>query len=119
MPLVDLSRLTKLKDVALWCPEVQRITVTLQTAESINVEQIIIELTSTFRTPLAGPAHRKWEDLDRLLLQFWTSHSIRPQIKLKNEKYRSYSRGAVLTLFPELTGRGIVDLVEDRLLERR
>ena len=114
MPLVDLSKLMKLKDVIFWCPEIQRITVTLQTAKSVNLEQIIIHSTPAFTMPIMESTCREWQDLDRLLLQFWTSHSIRPQIKFRNEKDGHDLRGAAPRLFPELTSRGIVDLVDYR-----
>ena len=117
MPLVDLSKLTKLKEVVFWYPEIQRITVTLQTAESINLEQIIIHSAPAFSMPIVESGYRKWQDLDRLLLQFWISRSIRPQIKFKSEKDGCDLRSAAPRLFPELTSRGIVDLVEYRRLE--
>ena len=118
MPLVDLSKLTKLKHVAFWCPETQRITVTLQTAESINLEQITIHLAPAFTMPIAESAYRKWQDLDRLLLQFWKSRSIRPQIRFRNGKDGFDWKDLVPRLLPELSSRGIVDLVENRRFKR-
>ena len=101
----------RLREVVLECDIAQRIAMTLQTAESINLEQIAILLT-TFRTPIVESDYREWQDLDRLLLQFWTSRSIRPQIRFKNEKDRRNLRDVAPRLLPELTSRGIVDLVK-------
>ena len=82
---------------------------TLQTAQSINLRQITIRSSTTTGKPIVESAYQGWQDLDRLLLQFWTSHSIRPKIVGEG----GYILGhLVQRLFPELTRRGIVDLVE-------
>ena len=114
MPLLDLSKLTKLKDVVFGCTgsDIQRITMTLQTAESINLEQITIHSPTAFRKPIVESAYREWRDLDRLLLQFWTSRSIRPKIGYKDGEEGIDLRYLVPRMLPELTSRGIVDLVE-------
>ena len=81
-PPLDLSKLAKLKEVVLGCggPSVQWIVITLQTAESINLEQITIRWSTASGTSIAESVHREWQDLDRVLLQFWISRSIRPKI---------------------------------------
>ena len=113
-PLLDLSKLTKLKEVVFGCTgsDVQRIIMTLQTAESINLKQITIHSPTAFRKPIVESAYQEWQDLDRLLLRFWTSRSIRPKIGCKNGKEGCDLRYLVPRLLPELTSRGIVDLVE-------
>jgi len=81
--------------------------VTLQTAESINLERITIHSPDFFKRS----GYREWQDLDRLLLQFWISHSIRPKIGCRNgDRYALKSYAS--RLLPELTSRGVVDLVE-------
>ena len=58
---------------------------------------------------------REWSGLDRLLVQFLESHSIRPRIvypTLKEEKQSVYMRDIIGCLLPEITGREIIDLVE-------
>ena len=107
--LADLSKLTKLKDVTLGFADIRRITMTLQTAESTNLEQIAIELPPHFVAVTKEKAYQEWQDLDRLLLQFWISCSIRPKIEYGGE-------GDLVELaprlLPELTSRGVVDLIE-------
>ena len=114
MPLLDLSKLTKLKDVVFGCtgPEIQRITMTLQTAESINLEQITIHSPTSFKELVVESDCPGWQDLDRLLLRFWTSHSIRPKIWYKDGEEEYDLRYLVPRIFPELTSRGLVDLIE-------
>ena len=85
---------------------------TLQTAQSINLQQITIRSSTTTGKPIVESAYQGWQDLDRLLLQFWTSHSIRPKIVFKDEEEGCILGHLVQKLFPELTRRGIVDLVE-------
>ena len=110
--MVDLSKLTKLKDVAFGCPDIQRITMTLQTAESVNLEQINIYSPADFGEPTEESAYRGWQDLDRLLLQFWTSRSIRPKIRYRQGNGGSDLRDVAPRLLPELTSRRIVDLIK-------
>ena len=112
MPLVDLSELAKLKDVLFVCPDIQRITMTLQTAESTNLEQITILSPVDFGKPIRESACREWQGFDRLLLQFWISRSIRPKIGCKQFNKGRVLRDVALRLLPELTSRGVVDLVE-------
>ena len=111
MPFLDLSKFTKLKDVVFGCtgPDIRRVTMTLQTAQSINLEEITIRSP---RKPILESAYREWQDLDRLLLQFWTSRSIRPRIGYKDREEGRELRYLVPGMLPELTSRGIVDLVE-------
>jgi hypothetical protein len=86
MPFLDLSKLTKLKDVVFGYTgsDIQRITATLQTAESINLQQITIRSPTAFRRPIVESSYGNWQDLDRLLLRFWTSRSTRPKITSGN-----------------------------------
>jgi hypothetical protein len=55
----------------------------------------------------------QWSDLDRLLVQLWESHSIRPKIvcppRVRGEQE---TRDSVRYLLPEITKGGIIHLVE-------
>jgi hypothetical protein len=110
-PPLDLSSLMRLKEVEFRCrgSNVRWITVALQTAESINLERIVID---TLERSIAESAYREWQELDRLLLQFWTSRSIRPMIKHRWEGEERDLREFVSRLLPELASRGIVDLFD-------
>jgi len=111
MRQLDLSKLTRLKVVWMSGPSIRWIITTLQTAESTNLRQIIIQISA----PLGASTelfYREWQDLDRLLLEFWTLRSVRPRIEYMAEKAGCELRELAPRLLPELTGRGAVNLVE-------
>ena len=54
-----------------------------------------------------GPWH--CPGLDRLLIQLWESRSIRPKVIYTEPGVAGY----IGRLLPEMTGRGLIDLVED------
>jgi len=113
-PSFNLSTAVKLKRLVLLCtqPGVRWVTEALQTVESRDLQDI------TLQSDHAALIHgfeeqvlRQWQDLDRLLVRFWTSHSIRPKVTYEvgaGRDMRDYAPSAL----PELTRRGLVDLVE-------
>jgi len=116
----DLSKATKLRDT-VFRPEsenVEWITATLLTIapEHRELRHISIHapycLTLDIEQSVGGAASRQLSDLDCLLVQFWESHSIRPRIGcvgLREEGQNAeYYVGC---WFPEITKRGVVDLV--------
>ena len=107
VPLPDLSKLTRLKEV-VWTSEssVQWITTTPQTAQSINLEKITIHSPSK---PIVESAYREWQDLDRLVLQFWISRSIRLKIGFRGGEGRYDLRQLTPRLLLELASRRVVD----------
>jgi len=113
---LDLSKATKLKHLtflrASMRSPVPWITVTLKTVESKHLQSITICLDSNVLEMVGASACRGWNDLDRLLVQFWTSHSISPQVMYPVGNGGKGLRGVVPRLLPELTRRGLVDLVE-------
>ena len=54
---------------------------------------------------------RQWSDLDRFLVQLWETRSIRPKAEWVME-LGTYMRDLVGCLMPEITKRGIIDLIE-------
>lgn len=106
----DLSVATKLKKVELdfnyagilWT------STTLRTIRSNSLRQIIISYSATFgREPeVTEETLPEWRELDRLLVQFYTSHSIRPKLVGATD----YLKDLLPELFPELTGRGAIDV---------
>jgi hypothetical protein len=117
---VDLSKATKLKDV-VFRPGMRRaewVVKALQTITPKNrdLRQLIIDIPHNciFAGPgdndeegFGEPVHGQWPDLDRLLIQFWESHSIRPKVIFTAEHGVEDSIGSLL---PEITKRGIVDV---------
>ena len=86
----------------------------LRTVRSRNLQQITIHLYTTSANLITEAVRQEWQDLDRLLLQFWTSHSICPKITYEVDKRGDDLRASAPGLLPELTKRGLVDLVKNR-----
>ena len=82
----------------------------LQTIESKKLEQITI-YPINLKTVIDDAVHREWEDLDRQLVQFSTSHSIRTRVMYEVVDGRVDTKNRVLSLLPELVRREFVDLV--------
>jgi len=111
----NLSTATKLKHLVFRCgrQNVQWITEALQTVESKTLQQITVWPDfNSFPLRIAEPYRQQWHDLDRLLIQFWDSHSIRPKVTYKAGVIRKDTREYAPGLLPELTERGLVDLVD-------
>ena len=124
---IDLSKATKLKDVGLrpglsseWVlTTLKTITSRHQDLRHISVRvpdiwsYAIHEDGVTVERVVEANPDTKWWDLDRLLIQFWESHSIRPTVVcLPVEIEKNGARYWSGHLFPESTRRGIIDLVE-------
>ena len=63
---------------------------------------------------IEDPIRDQWYDLDRLLVRFWASHSIRPKVAYEAGVRRKDMRDCMSSLLPELTKRGLIDLVEHK-----
>lgn len=128
---LDLSRATKLKGIVFRCETLDGgwITMALETISSKHrdLEQISIHIPCVLgavtdenfavveRAMEEAEPGMRWSDLDRFLVQFLESHSIhmtivypRPEEKCGMREMEEWAR----CLLPELTGRGIVDVVE-------
>jgi hypothetical protein len=110
--LIDLSKATKLKDVAFqlnsW--SVEWVIAALRTASKHrDLQHISIYVPHELTFGGSHPTmHRQWVDLDHLLVQFWESRSIRPKVVFTKQGMGDY----VKRILKETTGRGIIDLVE-------
>ena len=89
----------------------QRIT-TSPYAALTNLPDISTHPQLTFRTVVWETVRREWQDLDRPLVQLWTSHSVRPRITYEVGRIGNYLGAFLPSLLPVLTRRGLVDLVE-------
>ena len=109
--LLDLSRATNLKKIVFRFgrPSVLWVVMALQTVKSKNLQHITIhQVTGSYRSlGVEEGLLPEWQDLDRLLVQFWISHSIRPKLV----DSMTHLRGLTPTLFPESTRRGLIDIV--------
>ena len=108
-PSINLSEAVVLKDVEfrLRNLDVRWINATLQTAGSKNLRQITIHfnsavhLSQTDKTTLL-----ELQDLDHLLVQLWTTRSIRP-VFTDEDKWGGTGSGLLgLKSMPKLTSRG-------------
>ena len=123
---IDLSKATKLRDAAfiLTSPDVEWITLALQTItpEHRHLQRISICVLFTLALSrvgadlgqvipaIGGSVSDWWLDLDHLLVQFWESHSIRPNITCVMLNKEKEIRECMGHLLPETTERGIIDL---------
>ena len=101
---LDLSTATKLKDVVFssnW--SLQWVNTAIESIRSRDLERVTIESWHILVD------YREWGVLDRLLVQLWTSRSIRPTVSFSRE---SKMIGLVPKLLPELTKKGAVDVFE-------
>jgi len=103
-PPLDLSNAAKLKCVKFgWDgTDIRWITATLQTVHPEPLQRITVFLRNTLFNPTVEMV-REWHELDRLLVQLWTSHSVRPMIS-----YERVPGWIVPRLFPELAKCGLV-----------
>ena len=115
---IDLSKATKLTNVR-FCAEsmgVEWITEALQTVtlEHRDLRQISIHVPYYFTPEVTGDeTHEVWLELDRLLVQLWESHSIHPKVTYpKPDGEQRAVRDCIGCLFPEITTRGLTDLVK-------
>ena len=124
---LDLSKATKLKDV-VFQPILQSvgwITATLKTIpRHRDLQEISIHLPSyVVTTDDGGNATQvigevnwgEWLDLDRLLVRFWESSSIRPKVVSSSWMRKEIDTSSCVGyqyLLPEITKRELVDLAE-------
>jgi len=118
---LDISGASKLRDVTfrINSSRVEWVTVALQTItpKSRDLRQISIYLPcyltavgTDVRKRFGDQVVGEWLDLDRLLVRFWESHSIRP-IFARPDGEEWEEGDCIGSLLPETTRRGIVDLV--------
>jgi len=85
---------------------------TLQTVKSKNLQSITISPFYCVPVTVGGAILQERNDLDRLLVQFWFTHSIRPQVMYLVGNGWEDPRDCVPSSLPELTRKGLVDLVK-------
>jgi hypothetical protein len=117
---IDLSKATQLKDVAFqpatW--NVQWVIAALQTItlRHRNLRHITIKVSyyltlvryfKNIRQGIGEANCGQWLDLDRLLVQLWESHSVRPNVVC--DTANRAMNNCVKSLLPEGTKRGILD----------
>jgi len=110
----NLSTAVKLRRLMFSCGRsgVRWITEALRTVEPKDLQDITLQFNHTsLMHGFEGPVRQQWEDLDRLLVRFWTLHSICPKVVYKVGSERDI-RDYASRVMPELARRGLIDLVE-------
>jgi hypothetical protein len=123
--LIDLSKVTKLKDVAFHPASlsVKWIATTLKTiSKHRDLREISIHLDSyvgivgvggNIMQVIGEEIWEEWLDIDRLLVQFWESSWIRPKVVVLMQIAGAWNTRCGVgyeRLLPEITERGIIDL---------
>ena len=111
---LNLSKAANLKCLNfMWeRSSVQWITMTPQTVKSKSLQDITVYPNGALPETIGEEVHWEWQNLDQLLVQFWSTHSICPQIVYMAGKGGDSLRDCVLSLLLELTKRRLIDLVE-------
>ena len=125
---IDLSNATGLKDLVfrVQSRNVDWVTTALRTItpKHLSVEHISIHvrlyrsgptlLGTNIGQTVGEPVLGQWPDLDRFLVHFWESRSIRPKVRAltSQAEEKQEKRDRVGLLLPEITARGIIDLIE-------
>jgi len=122
---IDLSKATRLGAVAFRVNScsVEWVTTALQTIPPENQDLRQISIHPPFHLTSAGADVEEtvvdrifwqWLDLDRLFVRFWEERSISPKVVCTtlNMGNQGTARDCIGRLLPEITMRGIIDLVE-------
>lgn len=124
---VDLSKATNLRNV-VFQPVFSAVTWIITTLRTItsrhrDLQHISIQVPYEFTSINSGTdvlqtigeaISGQWLDLDRLLVQSWESRSVRPRLIIATKLWEREldARYCIGSLFPEVTQRDIVELVE-------
>jgi hypothetical protein len=115
--LLDLSNATKLEDMKFWWigSNIRWIIATLKTANVRSLRQVTIHTVVDVSDP-SETVRREWQDLDCLLVELWTTRSVRPKITpvIYAGGWENDPGEFVASLLPALASRGAIDAVEDR-----
>jgi len=121
---LDFSNALKLNEVVFWVGILSAVWMTLAletiTPAHRDFHHITIHV-SAYLPSIANPTNLRetlgafygqWMDLDRLLVQFWESRGIRPKVGCNVSKKGNVAMFEYIgCLLPEVTKRGIVELV--------
>ncbi|KAF9789311.1 hypothetical protein BJ322DRAFT_1208557 [Thelephora terrestris] len=122
---IDFSEVINLKDVAfgLAGPEDVWIAMALETITSKHTDFRKVSITIQINPPnidypdyvrkaVGERVYRQWMDLDRVLFQLWESKKIYAKVIFSAGEVGD-GLEYVVALLPEMTKRGLVDLVDD------
>ena len=122
---VGLSKATKIEEAVFRCATLDPSWIILAlraiTSEHRDLQRITIHISRLIRFA-APPANtrelvgeeisRQWKDLDHLLAQLCESRALCLKIMYRTLEEMGAMRGEVAVLLPEITERGIIELVD-------
>ena len=128
---IDLSKAKKLQDAEFGCRVHPRsVVATLRTVadDHRNLQRVLLDAVEVLIAPhpnysdpesfvrAIGATYGEWLELDHLLVRLWQAHSIRVKFmyQVPASIGEKTSRLCVESLLPELTARGVVDLIGGR-----
>lgn len=113
---LNLSTALKLKRLMfVWIHQagVRFIVEALQTVEPKDLQGITLQSDTSMVHGFEEPVRQEWLDLDRLLVQFWTSCSIRPKFMYDVGQGTGMDMMDYASrVMPELARRGLIDLIK-------
>ena len=105
---LDRSKATRLKDLSFRCKGLGVCWVAM-TLSSKNLQRVTIKPNvSTFADGIGETIYWEWLDLDCMLVQLFTSFSIRPQVTCERVLRGEDISHSSPRLLPEATRRGLV-----------
>jgi hypothetical protein len=123
-PVIDLSAARKLRRAVFWpqSSNIEWITAALETItwNDHGLQQISIyvdyreisRIAPNVEGTIGERTHRWWFDLDRLIVQFWESHSIRSELVCTAQRNEGPDmRACFERLLPEVTKKGLLEAV--------
>ena len=124
---IDLSKTTKLEDAVFRPASLENVRWVTSTLETItpahrNLQQITIYIPydpqahfNFFTSTVGEEKCGQWSNLDRLLVRFWESRSIRPGVAYDTSMVQwGWARAYTEDLLPQIAARGIIDYVEPK-----
>ncbi|KAF9780807.1 hypothetical protein BJ322DRAFT_283979 [Thelephora terrestris] len=110
-PLIDLSNYPKIQALEFRCSraDIQWVTTILRNVRPENIHQISIGLS--YRAFPHLPC-QSCSDLDSCLVRCWTSHSLRVKFMHGPVNELEGTRERIALLFPQITRRVVVEVVE-------
>jgi len=82
------------------------------TSNHRDLQQILIYVPFHPASIGSQETDRQWMDLDHHLIQLWESHAIRTKVIYSVAREEKVVCGYIRGLLPEMTKRGIIELVD-------
>jgi len=124
---VDFFKTTRLKEVVFRLGGTLDVQTTIAletlTSEHRDLQRVSIHIPIkapsiddpvNMRQVIRGAVDKQWMDLDRVLIQLWETNAIPTQVIYTTEEGKKEGREYIGALLPEMTKRGILEVVDRR-----